>query len=42
MAEGKSNVLDCCVAKAQNLAGLADYAKDSIVSKTILDKRQAR
>ncbi len=32
------NVLDACMAKNQKLAFLADYAADSIVSKTILDK----
>jgi quercetin dioxygenase-like cupin family protein len=34
----KSSVLEACVAQAQNLDGLIDYAADSIVSKTILDK----
>lgn len=34
----KSNVLQNCVAKAQNLAGLVQYADDSVVSKTILEK----
>jgi quercetin dioxygenase-like cupin family protein len=34
----KSGVLEACVAKAQRLDGLIDYADDSIVSKTILDK----
>ncbi len=34
----KSSVLEACVAKARNLDGLVDYAEDSIVSKTILDK----
>lgn len=34
----KVSVLEACVAKAQNVAGLIDYAADSIVSKTILDK----
>jgi len=34
----KTSVLEACVAKAQNVAGLIDYAGDSIVSKTILDK----
>jgi quercetin dioxygenase-like cupin family protein len=34
----KSSVLEACVAKAQSLDGLIDYASDSIVSKTILDK----
>jgi quercetin dioxygenase-like cupin family protein len=35
---GKAGVLEACVAQAQNLDGLVDYAADSIVSKTILDK----
>jgi quercetin dioxygenase-like cupin family protein len=34
----KSSVLEVCVAKPQSLDGLIDYAQDSIVSKTILDK----
>jgi len=34
----KSSVLEACVAQAQSLDGLIDYAADSIVSKTILDK----
>ena len=34
----KSSVLDACVAQPQNLDGLIEYAQDSIVSKTILDK----
>ena len=34
----KSNVLQDCIAKAQNLANLVGYADDSVVSKTILDK----
>ncbi len=34
----KVGVLEACVARAQNLDGLIDYAQDSIVSKTILDK----
>lgn len=34
----KSNVLEACVAQAQDLNGLIDYAADSIVSKTIVDK----
>jgi len=34
----KVNVLNACVAKAADLAGLVDYAADSIVSKTIIDK----
>jgi quercetin dioxygenase-like cupin family protein len=35
--ENKS-VLDACMAKNQKLASLVEYAADSIVSKTILDK----
>ncbi len=34
----RNTVLKTCVAKAVNLAGLVDYSKDSIVSKTIIDK----
>lgn len=34
----KSSVLAACVAAAQSLDGLIEYAGDSIVSKTILDK----
>ena len=34
----KAGVLEACLAKAQNVAGLIDYAADSVVSKTIVDK----
>jgi len=34
----RSSVLKACVAKGQRLADLVEYSKDSIVSKTILDK----
>ena len=34
----RPGVLKACVAKAQRLADLVEYSKDSIVSKTILDK----
>jgi quercetin dioxygenase-like cupin family protein len=34
----KTGVLEACMGKAQNVAGLIDYAADAIVSKTILDK----
>ena len=34
----KSSVLQVCVSNGQNLAELIEYATDSIVSKTILDK----
>ena len=34
-----SNMLESCVGKGQNLAGLVEYSDDSIVSKTILDKQ---
>jgi quercetin dioxygenase-like cupin family protein len=37
-AKSKINVLQECLAKAQNVAGLVGYADDSIVSKTIVDK----
>lgn len=36
--QSKSSILAACVAKAQDLGGLIDYAADSIVSKTIVDK----
>jgi len=39
MAENKKNsLLEACVGKGQNLNELVQYAADSIVSKTILDK----
>ena len=34
----RSSVLETCVAMPQNLEGMIEYAADSIVSKTILDK----
>ncbi len=34
----KAGVLEACLARPQNVAGLIDYAADAIVSKTILDK----
>jgi quercetin dioxygenase-like cupin family protein len=34
----QASVLEACVARPQNLDGLIDYAADSVVSKTILDK----
>ena len=34
----KSRVLPDCLGKGQNMGELIEYAKDSIVSKTILDK----
>jgi len=34
----RKKVLDICMAKNQRLALLVEYAADSIVSKTILDK----
>ena len=34
----KSTVLQKCLSKAADVAGLIDYADDSIVSKTIIDK----
>jgi quercetin dioxygenase-like cupin family protein len=33
-----SSVLETCLAKPANLAKLIDYADDSVVSKTIIDK----
>jgi len=34
----KASVLQACLGKAQTLKELAEYSKDSIVSKTLLDK----
>jgi quercetin dioxygenase-like cupin family protein len=34
----KKKILDLCLGKAQALTGLVDYADDSVVSKTLLDK----
>ena len=34
----RAGTLEACVGTAQNLADLVEYSKDSIVSKTILDK----
>lgn len=36
--QGKSSVLAACVGRPAGLSGLVEYAGDSIVSKTILDK----
>jgi len=36
--KGNASVLQACMGKGQRLAGLVEYAEDSIVSKTILDK----
>jgi len=36
--KSKSSVLQICLGKAQEAAKLVEYAEDSIVSKTILDK----
>jgi quercetin dioxygenase-like cupin family protein len=38
MSDEKTTVLSDCLGAARNLAKLVDYAADSIVSKTILDK----
>ena len=38
MTSEKSGVLQACLGKGQNLVELVEYAKDSIVSKTIIDK----
>ena len=35
----KNTVLSSCAAQAADFAGLIDYAADSVVSKTILDKK---
>ena len=36
----KNSILKTCLANSQDLANLVEYAKDSIVSKTILDKSE--
>ena len=36
--DGNKSVLDACMARSRQLIFLVDYAADSIVSKTILDK----
>lgn len=36
---GNKNVLDACLGKSQELASLVEFAADSVVSKTILDKK---
>ena len=36
--KGKASILKTCVGKGKRLADLVKYSKDSIVSKTILDK----
>ena len=36
--QAKSKVLEACVARATDLNALVEYAADSIVSKTIVDK----
>ena len=36
--KAKTRLLQECMSKGQNLAALVEYAQDSIVSKTILDK----
>lgn len=38
MTKETNRILDTCLAKSQNLTKMIDYASDSIVSKTILDK----
>lgn len=38
MTKERNSVLDACLGKATELTGLIDYAADSVVSKTILDK----
>lgn len=35
----KGSVLQSCLAKAQDLSLLVEYADDSVVSKTVLDKK---
>ncbi len=36
--DGNKSVLDACMGRSQKLVSLVEYAVDSIVSKTILDK----
>ena len=36
--DGNKSVLDACMGRSQKLVSLVEYAADSIVSKTILDK----
>ncbi|MHC4394657.1 MAG: cupin domain-containing protein [Planctomycetota bacterium] len=36
--DGEKKALDACMGKGRQLASLIEYAADSIVSKTILDK----
>ncbi len=38
MSQERNSVLESCLGKAQTLSVLIDYAVDSVVSKTILDK----
>ena len=38
MSSEKEGVLQACLGRSRKLAGLVQYAPDSIVSKTILDK----
>ena len=38
MSERPSKVLQACLGRTQGLLGLVDYAPDSVVSKTLLDK----
>ena len=36
---GKGSVLEVCLAKGKDLSSLVEYADDSIVSKTVIDKK---
>ncbi len=38
MSEKRNTILQSCLGSARELSGLVDYAADSVVSKTILDK----
>ena len=38
MEKENNRLLEACLGKAQNLVNMVEYANDSIVSKTILDK----
>ncbi len=35
----KGSVLEVCLAKGKDLSSLVEYADDSIVSKTVIDKK---
>ena len=37
--EKDKTILDSCLGKSRNLSSLVDYSDDSVVSKTLLDKK---